>query len=538
MNGVEGNVYWLYGERNYITDTTSSWAGSTISGTLDNTACGFFLENVDDTTIQNVIGHDNYANGVTFETHYQLSYPGENFSKNWKIADSTFYNNFAGVYCEKAKDGLIINCISHHNNNQESYGDMNASGFILGQYSHNITIEGCLSHHNGDLSGGGSARGYGYSITSTSTIGGNCSIIDCKSYSNVWHCYNFNIPADDGINIYGDNSYHWSGCVSNNIVDGAGDISISIGVIENIIISNNAITNSVDDGIYITGGTGEPYMGNNTVMGNNIQSSDMGIYLINTNDTIVTDNRVLGNRGCVEAGSSNYTLLDNNNFRGCTNVHTVDATGSKVGTNILFNGSSNFNHFGDTTNYVDVNETGYMTFHGDARVERHADINAGTWIKHGLADPGTSTEGLFCTLDFDKATNETVYYTFHIPWRRCENTDIEVQVKWFHDTNASDANKKVMWGFDYVSIETGETVDAVNTSITQLSAGNHNTDAGKLVSTTFTTKIVAGNLANHDTMGLRFYRVGTATGDDLNEDARLISVHLHFTMDKLGEPIG
>jgi hypothetical protein len=240
----------------------------------------------------------------------------------------------------------------------------------------------------------------------------------------------------------------------------------------------------------------------------------------------------------IESGNTDYSYIVDNILYGNYTAGTIFINGSNttVRNNKGYN-YSNFNHFGDTTNYMDVNETGYLTLHGDARIERHADINAGTWIKKGLADPGTSTEGLFCTLDFDKATNETVYYTFHIPWRRCENTGIAVQVKWFHDTNASDANKKVMWGFDYVSIEAGETVDAVNTSITQLSAGNHNTDAGKLVSTHFTTKIIAGNLANHDTMGLRFFRVGTDTNDDLDEDARLISVHLHFTMDKLGEPI-
>jgi len=83
----------------------------------------------------------------------------------------------------------------------------------------------------------------------------------------------------------------------------------------------------------------------------------------------------------------------------------------------------------------------------------------------------------------------------------------------------------------------GDVISAANTEIKQASAGNH--DAGTRIETTFNTTILAANLAPHDELGFYVARNGRdVSGDDtLNQPCHLISVHIHFVMNKLGEAL-
>ena len=425
-------------------------------------------------------------------------------------------------------------------------------GIIISMSDYGTVIGNVITDGNGaDNIDAGVGAGWGIATYSSDfvTISANTIINMSQSVTN----------GSGGVGININNAVSNSVCANTiTLCDGAGIYTVGGSTLTSI--TGNTIRNNCRGTGFHSEITLDDNYGRNTVSGNTISESGTTKcdYLLNISNANCNNNLISGNTlaGVASNHMANFTS-SNNLVIGNTGYFTIFSTFNVTtfqagfawvnGNGLLIKTSSGWINLtdystgieiGNSTSYFSVNETGYLTLHGNARVERHADINAGTWIKHGLADPGTSAEGLFCTLDFDKATNETVYYTFHIPWRRCDNTNMEVSVYWFHDTNASDDTKKVMWAVDYVSIEPGETVDAINTTITQLSAGNHNTDAGELIYTTFTTKIIAGNLANHDNMGIRFYRVGTDGSDDLNEDARLMSVHLHFTMDKLGELIG
>ena len=182
------------------------------------------------------------------------------------------------------------------------------------------------------------------------------------------------------------------------------------------------------------------------------------------------------------------------------------------------------------TNYVRIKLTGEINLYGTARVERHMDIDAERIKLPGLNPPTVDQEGLFATLDFNRNTEQSGYFTAHIPFRWDPNTDIEVHVRWLHD--GIDAGK-VMWGVEYKSIKADETVAGASTTITQLSTGNHT--AGELQDTKFTTKIVKANLENHDTIAVRFFRAAANISDNLDEDARMVQIMLHFTANKLGK---
>jgi len=187
---------------------------------------------------------------------------------------------------------------------------------------------------------------------------------------------------------------------------------------------------------------------------------------------------------------------------------------------------------GGTTNYAEFKSNGELNFHGEARYETHLDLSVARFQIPATNYPSVGFEGVFQTLDFDKNTEESVYAEDHVPYAWDGTTDVEVSVDWFHD---SADNGVVVWGIEYISIKAGEIVDGTATTITQTSAGNHT--AGELVTTLFTTKLLATNLESDDILAVRVFRKAADGNDTLAEDARLVQLHFHFTSHRLGEPL-
>ena len=172
----------------------------------------------------------------------------------------------------------------------------------------------------------------------------------------------------------------------------------------------------------------------------------------------------------------------------------------------------------------------HVTLGSGSLVERHLRVGAASW-NGGVSAPTQNFTGVFVTLDFDNLTDDEAHYTLIVPSRWKTDTDIEFAVDWFYD-GAPDAGT-VCWGLEYKGIKAGEAVAGAGVTITKVSAGNHT--SGQMVRTTFTAKILAANLEEHDTIGLRLYR--DVSADTLATDARLLNAHFHFTQDKLGKGI-
>ncbi len=173
---------------------------------------------------------------------------------------------------------------------------------------------------------------------------------------------------------------------------------------------------------------------------------------------------------------------------------------------------------------------GQKLMSGDARVIRHLRVGAASW-NGGAVAPVQAFDGLWVYLAFDKLSDDSVHFILIVPSRWDISTDIEFVVDWYY-TGAQD-NGTVCWGLEYKSIKGGEVVTGAGTIISKVSAGSHLT--GKMVRTTFTVKILHGNLEEGDTIGLRLFR--DISEDTLDTDAKLLNTHFHFTQNKLGDAI-
>ena len=192
-------------------------------------------------------------------------------------------------------------------------------------------------------------------------------------------------------------------------------------------------------------------------------------------------------------------------------------------------GSGTFGN-GGITDYTHFGAVGEMTMHGDARVTKHLVIGAASW-KKGATAPTDTYENIFPTISFNTGQDDEAHYTALVPSTWDNTTDMQVHVRWQMPNDADNGN--VFWKLKYIGVKPGENPAGAGTEITQLSAGNH--PEHEVIDTIFSTKMLAANLERFDDLGLMLWRHGTDGSDDLGEDAELIALHIHYTMDRFGE---
>ena len=188
--------------------------------------------------------------------------------------------------------------------------------------------------------------------------------------------------------------------------------------------------------------------------------------------------------------------------------------------------------FGITPNYTEFDASGKMTMHGDARVAKHMHIGAASWSK-GATAPTSTYENIFPTISFNTGQDDEAHYVALVPYEWDDTTDMVVHIHWQMPNNADNGN--VFWKLKYIGVKEGEDPAGAGTEITQLSVGNHPQD--EIIDTVFITKMLAANLARVDNLGLKLWRHGTDGSDDCGEDAELIAMHIHYTINQLGQEL-
>jgi len=223
---------------------------------------------------------------------------------------------------------------------------------------------------------------------------------------------------------------------------------------------------------------------------------------------------VRGSRKDMSPSTSIWTLLRD----------TIDSLGSIINT-----AAESFPslRIGDDTNYTDIDENGFITLAGDARIHRHIRIGAGSWVKGNTA-PTAGFTGVFPHLSFASGADEEAHYTLWVPWQREEGTDMDVVLFWYY-TGGND-NADCEWNLTYNTVLENEDPTGAGTALAEIKTKIATDDT--LGKTAFT--IPGAALTNHDNLGIMIWRDGS---DDLSKAAILISAHVHFTMNKLGEKI-
>ncbi len=244
--------------------------------------------------------------------------------------------------------------------------------------------------------------------------------------------------------------------------------------------------------------------------------------------------RIYGEIGNVGTNSKLYFAVADSS-KNLQNRMVIDKSGKVgIGTTspdetLQVVGSAKFGD--DDTNFLKIATDGEVSLAGTARVRKEIIIGAGSFHK-GVSAPDTGyINSVIETLDFDKTSTQHGHYNTIVPHDMAAGTDITVQVDWFFDD--VEADHYMTWELEYLLLADGEDPTTAPTAIWQksvISTGNND----KQIHTTFATAITGG--VADDALAIRFSRDADATNDtdDLNQDARMLVVHLHYISDKLG----
>jgi len=163
---------------------------------------------------------------------------------------------------------------------------------------------------------------------------------------------------------------------------------------------------------------------------------------INNTTSITTDGAITA------GGSSIITFIPSGGKITTTSNGDVDIVPNGTGKTTIGDGG--------TTDYMAIANNGEIALHGNARIVRHAELDPADFKLGGVSDPTSDLEGIFMTLDFADGTHNETFCSDIVPFRWDSSTDVEVEIDWFADSDAS--AKHVVWCIDYFSIGDGDTV--------------------------------------------------------------------------------
>lgn len=311
-----------------------------------------------------------------------------------------------------------------------------------------------------------------------------------------------------------------------SLTSGSKNSAIGVNCLENCSVGGENMAMGSRTFIALTSGSGNVGVGLDT--GLNITTGNRNTFIgwatgkgITTGNynTVIGANvtglsTTLGNTVIIADGSGNKRIYVNSSGNAGLGTTTPQTKLHTIGTT----------RFGDqATNYFSTASDGEVSLAGTARVKRHVWATAESFRPSGAT---VSTQGINTHLIFRNVFDDKAYYSTHVPYRWASGTDIEIVLVWYY--TGGDDNNTCEWNVSYNSVADGEDPTGAGTALAEQAVAIATDDTVEY--TTFT--IPAAALATHDNLFIKIWRDGS---DAMTANALLLGMHVHFTMDKLGE---
>jgi hypothetical protein len=195
-------------------------------------------------------------------------------------------------------------------------------------------------------------------------------------------------------------------------------------------------------------------------------------------------------------------------------------------------------NIGDVTagDYIEINNDGEITLHGDARVYRTE------WIKPGgFAVPGTKPAslvdwGISSAWEFSDSTDDTLYASLRIPQDMDKSDAPQFKIGWASATaDPGDDSKQVYWQLEYLWVAQGEDTTAAAQETL------HTIQSASTVANGLSVATITGIDLPSDSdqlLLMRIKRLGDDGDDDLGDDCVLLGCGLRYTSSVLGVMVG
>ena len=179
--------------------------------------------------------------------------------------------------------------------------------------------------------------------------------------------------------------------------------------------------------------------------------------------------------------------------------------------------------------YLEVRPDGEVVMHGTAKVLWHEHAGSAT-LKKGAIAPDDGFVGITPTLDFSNLREESAHFVLEAPFGMQFASDIDVKIDWCH-TLGHDPDPRVRWELEYTPVVTGGSVAATPTVMGVTTMPGQM--GGFMCRCTMVPQMTG--VVEMAAVGLRLYRNHDHGDDGLGGDGRLITMHYHFLMNKIGQ---
>ena len=199
----------------------------------------------------------------------------------------------------------------------------------------------------------------------------------------------------------------------------------------------------------------------------------------------------------------------------------------------LFSGT---NKFGDSTNYLGIDDTGYLHLEGNSTVYEDLRIEPVARNTGSKAPTFTLWKGGLYLYDFDDAalaSEKEIFFTVQMSHTWKEGTAVEPHVHWVNKT-AGTAGQVVGWGLEYSKSSIGGTFPAPTTIYgTTLAGGGDITVADEHLISDFPSIDMTGDTIS-TIMVCRLFRNSSDAADTYTGTAGLLYIDWHYERNSLG----
>lgn len=197
---------------------------------------------------------------------------------------------------------------------------------------------------------------------------------------------------------------------------------------------------------------------------------------------------------------------------------------------------SGTNKFGTSTDYLQIDNSGLLSLHGDATVWDDLRIEPVPRSSGAKAPSFISWKGGLYLYDFNDAvlaSEKEIFFTVQMPHTWATGTAVEPHVHWVNKT-AGTAGQVIRWGLEYSFANIGETFSTPNTIYaTTIAGGGDITVPDEHMITEFASIDMTGKGIS-TVLVCRIFRNSSDAADTYGGTAGLLYLDWHYQVNSMG----
>lgn len=162
------------------------------------------------------------------------------------------------------------------------------------------------------------------------------------------------------------------------------------------------------------------------------------------------------------------------------------------------------------------------------------DIDPIIWTHPAVNSMDLTNEDNFSTLDADKATDESINYIWEVPAQYNPDDSVYIHLEYFVD-GVCETDTSIVFGLEYKLLSLGNTFDFGSGTTTVLDTAVFTCTAKEILQRNGGLLFVPTGFVHEKHVLIRLFRDADNGEDNYNDDLRIISIHIDYKANRIGE---